>query len=382
MQGDIDAARVTVARDVLLAKMPSDVNGTDVPGLAALIDRMARVGVVNDLMQESRVPESGGGRCDDDALVEEEYRVHGTNAAMTVDYQNLFETNVKEYDKAGGVKVECVIERDCATQTMMFCAKRAWLRFRLGKDVAVTRHYHMTSSGLDVVLREGLITNLKSEKSGFFGRGIYLTPDMTKANDYAPQAKTATVLRAMLVCDVLEGKSHTYATGHFDRTLTAAPLDSDSVTGYIRRAKEVVVYNCAQVLIKGVILYRFLNTSVETNVAMNPPTPVPDGAFIVLITAALSEFFSKLESRAGPPDSEKRKEIRKKISELLRQIIDVTTFVADVGTILGAGAPPDLETKLTTELAKSRLPPPPAVAAPVASVLSDTDTGAVVPKID
>lgn len=339
MKGDLDVAALDAARAKIRGTLPVDVD--TIHGMPALLEHMVRVDVVNAVMT-----------CGD---VMEHYTVYGPATDAAKVQETKFRDDVKACGGAAAdddVVVECVIECDNVPRQAIYHAAHRLVSFKMGEDAPEASVYHTTKGDLRVVMSDGLVPGME----GFFGRGIYLTHSMAKANDYAPQKGTPGALRAMLQCDVIQGRPFTYPLGHFDRTLTRPPTDHDSVAGFIRRANEIVVYDNARVYIRRIMLYRFKNTAFERDPATNLPTTLPQGAFTVLITSALSEFFSKLQIRAGPDGCEKYVAVRRNISELLRQMIDVRTFVANVGKVLGAQAPVDLESKVAAEMAKCKLP--------------------------
>ena len=223
-------------------------------------------------------------------------------------------------------------ERDANIQTLWHCTKMSSVVpiLNLGMDVA------------------------HSNSSGFFGKGLYFTSDPMKANDYCGDKGSPHKLRAVLRCQVALGKCKEFELGCFDRSLVTVPPGFQSVMGYIRRGPEYVVYSNNQVLVTHVIIYRFLDPKRELAPCMNHPPNV--NGQVVFITAALSEFFSKLHARAGSPGSSNHSHIRKAIALLLRSQITPEHFIQIVGGILKAASPEGLVDKLKADLAKCKLP--------------------------
>jgi len=262
-----------------------------------------------------------------------------------------------------GFEVVSIIHVHDELQEALFRAKESQISFSNNGDSNTQTLYHVTKGSLEAIVREGLDPRLSA--GGFFGRGLYFTTDPIKGNDYSPQKGSPTSLRAMLRCRVALGKARVFPTGHFDRQLTRETPGCHSTQGFIRRAVEHVVYQAPQALVTEIILYRFTNTELELAPSLALPTAAaPSGAFTVLITAALSEFFSKLQARAGPDGSEKGLAVRRAIGDLLRRVYTVDQFVNHISTTLGAAPPKDMATKLTTELAKCKLPLPAGPTSP------------------
>ena len=199
-------------------------------------------------------------------------------------------------------------------------------------------------------LKQGL--DYRLAQRGFFGKGLYVTSNPMKANDYSPDKGQPTALRMMLRCRVLLGKAKEFDVGRFDRDLTIEPEGFDSVQGFIRRGIEYVLYANDRVYITHVIFYRFGDRDLELAPSFALPPNVTGQ--IVYITASLSEFFGKLQQRATV---DQQIPIKRLISALLKRAITVTQFLDQISSMLKALPPKDLCEKLTTELEKCKLSP-------------------------
>ena len=125
--------------------------------------------------------------------------------------------------------------------------------------------------------------------TGYFGKGIYSSPSVAKANTYfknnATTEQVDNPLRYMLALHVCMGKTYKYKQFETANTLTREPDGYDSVTGYVSGGTEFVVYNNDQVYISHVIFYRIPAPVATTNpaptttnlipVATINPAPVP-----------------------------------------------------------------------------------------------------------
>lgn len=209
--------------------------------------------------------------------------------------------------------------------------------------------FHVTKGDLDKILREGLDPRIST--IGFFGKGAYVARTPMKANDFCVDKGNPQALRVMLRCQVILGRSKEFEIGQFARNLVTEPEGFDSVTGFIRRAHEYVVYRSEQCLITHVILYRFTDTAQELTPSLAVPPNV--NGRVVYITAALSEFFSELQKRSNPSELPITKRL---ILQLLQSQITVDAFLSCTSQNLKAPTPPDLRDKLLAELAKCKIP--------------------------
>lgn len=215
--------------------------------------------------------------------------------------------------------------------------------------------YFMPTTDIAAIVRQGLDQTCFTD--AFFGRGLQFFEDPLKANDMSPFRGQPTSLRCMLRCRVAVGSSKEYPTGHYDRHLQAAPTPHQSVKGYIRRGVEYTIFRPSQVLVTEIVFYRFLNTVLEMTPSLAMPlTPASRNGVTVLITASLSEFFNKLQGRAGPEGSVPHTQVRRAIGELLRGKQTPAAFVASVSAVLHAPPPANLQEKLEAELLKCQLP--------------------------
>lgn len=150
------------------------------------------------------------------------------------------------------------------------------LRISLGKPSDIECHFHGTKLTCDILNTNtccgstecgicGIITNgfnlsLVGKNIPHFqryGRGIYLAPNSSKANDYA-KSHPNTGLRAQLLCFVACGNK--YILHHNDRDLISPPLNYHSVYGQASTTgplnfDEVVLYTPDAILPTYVILY-------------------------------------------------------------------------------------------------------------------------------
>ena len=245
-------------------------------------------------------------------------------------------------------EIEAIIQVQNPLLYSAFHIQKELIQFR-SENVNETMLYHSTkrehvlpicSLGLDV----------RKSKDGFFGRGIYFSDDILKANDYASQ-DPETGLRCILSCSVALGRVKEFEPGVFDRSLVREPEGFDSVKGFVRNGFEFTIYNNSQVYSSYVILYRMPEKQFE-----RVPAPVIAGRRVVYITASLSEFFNKLHQRAGPVLSP---QIHLLIASLLKGETTPALFVSQMSSVLKSSPPLHLVSKIETELAKCRLPPPP-----------------------
>lgn len=211
--------------------------------------------------------------------------------------------------------------------------------------------YHVTKANLLGVCNEGL--DPRYAQRGFFGKGIYLTDSPAKANDYSPEKGNAEAVRVVLQCRVLLGRSKEFELGHFDRDLVVEPKGFHSVQGFIRRNAEFVVYNRDQVYVERVIFYRYLDTANELAPCLQVPPNIT--GHVVYITAALSEFFSRLQQRAGPVGSTDFLAVKRLTAALLKNALTVDEFLAEVGKVLKAAPPTELAAKIQLELGRCKL---------------------------
>lgn len=218
------------------------------------------------------------------------------------------------------------------------------------------RLFHCTQPESVIPILENGFDLTKAKDKCFFGKALYFTNDPMKANDYSHARGNNQAIRVMLVCEVLMGRCEEFEMGRFDRERVKASEGFHSVQGFIRRAHEFVVYNKNQVYVSHVVLYRFTKPDLELAVAMNTPPTV--NTQVVFITAALSEFFGKLETRAGPPGSENYVQIRRVITQFLRQQITPEILLSECTRILKASPPANMLERIKSEIAKCKLSPP------------------------
>lgn len=251
-----------------------------------------------------------------------------------------------------GFHIEKIYEIENKTKTAMFAAQCDLISQQLGgADPNKVQGYHVTKTeDFDKLLDYGLDTALSQR--GFYGKAISIAADMQKANDYSKFKGDPIAVRTMLICSVAVGKAKEFELGRFDRDLIIAPTGFHSIKGFIRRGFEYGVYNNNQVLITHMITYKYFNTNEEVAPIRNLPANTTGN--IAYITAPLSEFFSKIESR-GANDTQ-RQMIKRYVGLLLKQQITPEQFVSYTETVLRATAPAGLADKLKTEMAKCQLP--------------------------
>lgn len=251
-----------------------------------------------------------------------------------------------------GFHIEKIYEIENKTKTAMFVAQCDLISQQLGgADPNKVQGYHVTKTeDFDKLLDDGLDTALSQR--GFYGKAISIAADMQKANDYSKFKGDPIAVRTMLICSVAVGKAKEFELGRFDRDLIIAPTGFHSIKGFIRRGFEYGVYNNNQVLITHMITYKYFNTNEEVAPIRNLPANTTGN--IAYITAPLSEFFSKIESR-GANDTQ-RQMIKRYVGLLLKQQITPEQFVSYTETVLRATAPAGLADKLKTEMAKCQLP--------------------------
>lgn len=281
----------------------------------------------------------------------------------------LFQTIKAEFPR--GFAVDSIIEIQNSVLFTQYCVRREAVRLIRG-DANEKIVYHVSKGALHNICQDGLDNRLSQR--GFFGRGLYVTSDPMKANDYSTDKGNPEALRMMLRCQVVLGKSKEYEVGRFDRDLMTEPEGFDSVQGFIRRGTEYVVYSQDRIYISHIVFYRFVDRELELTPSFNLPPNV--SGQIVYITASLSEFFGKLQQRAAP---DQQVAVKRLIASLLKRTIEVADFLTKVSDLLKAAPPADLAGKLEKELEKCKMPPDlqqGAAASASSSVQSSTEAAA------
>lgn len=111
--------------------------------------------------------------------------------------------------------------------------------------------YHVTRSrSYNDLITNGLDSRLSL--GGHFGRGIYVTPDPAKANQYRDPMHSR---HLMLQTRVRLGRVKTFAPGTHDPSLVREPYGFDSSKGNISGHDEYTVYDNRRVLIEYMIWY-------------------------------------------------------------------------------------------------------------------------------
>ena len=109
----------------------------------------------------------------------------------------------------------------------------------------------------DSILLDGLDNAFS--KTGFLGKGIYFSKDITKCDSYYNGDKKG--IRSVLVCKVLSGKKLTLPPGtcfgNF-KTMTKPSLKHDSTEGSPKGKHEICIYDKNRCLIVGSFTYRSL----------------------------------------------------------------------------------------------------------------------------
>jgi len=253
------------------------------------------------------------------------------------------------------LRVEKVLEIQNPLIYSQYQARKAATEILNDGDANEVTSFHVSKGSLFSICQTNL--DYRNAQRGFFGKGLYTSPDPLKANDYSNEKGNPSALRVMLRCKVLLGRVKEFEMGRFDRDLISEPEGFDSVKGFIRRGSEYVVYSSDRIYVTHLIFYKVNDTALELSAPLNLPPNV--SGHIVYITASLSEFFGKLQQRAGPATSPEYVAVRKLIGTLLKKQIDVDSFLAQISKILKAAPPADLAVRMKTELEKCKLPPPP-----------------------
>lgn len=177
---------------------------------------------------------------------------------------------------------------------------RAFASFENGGDANVQRLFHGTGienirslalNGFDMAL---------CKPGGYLGTGLYFSDNPFKANDFSPCMGDPVASRAIIVCNVVLGRIFHLGIGGRDKSIKAPPPGFHSFQTFIRRATEWAVYRERQVDITHIVLYSFPDTSAETAAVYDVPKGCTGKTFF--ITAALSEFLTKLKLRAEKKD--------------------------------------------------------------------------------
>lgn len=251
--------------------------------------------------------------------------------------------------EADGFKIAAIYQISNFAHDVHFNMKAIEIANKNHQPVSLRHAYHGVTNYDNVI--PIILNGLKCGTRGFFGKGIYATDSPLKANDYSPSKGDPNALRVMLRCQVIPGCVKKFDIGRFDRDLTVAPEGYDSVSGFIRRSSEIVLYDPYQIRVTEVIIYRFTKTSEE----LDPIRTIPPGAVAgrtVFITASLSEFFSKIQERCN---STQLPACKKLVSDLLKRQITPTQFIQEISSLLRTTVPSDLEERLVRELAKCDL---------------------------
>lgn len=255
---------------------------------------------------------------------------------------------VQEFSAVPGITVTAVISVSYGPQRAMFDIYKRMIGARVSKSVGghdanVQTLYHVSRGDIRDIVEYGLDGRIAAR--GFFGRGIYLSDSILKANDYSAYRGDLAALHTMFRCSVILGRVKDFSDGRFDRDLIVAPEGFHSVAGFIRRSKEYVVYDNNQTIIEDIVIYR--DSVVRSSGIL--PLPSPKHVFI---TASLSEYISKLEKLF--PDA-KLPDFKMAVAKLIRCTMPPSEFVSTISGWLKRPAPADLVAKLESELAKCQL---------------------------
>lgn len=221
----------------------------------------------------------------------------------------------------------------------------------------VKRLYHTTKGDLFQLFQMGL--DYRLAQRGFFGKALYFSDDPMKANDYSMSKGNPDCVRVMLVCHVALGLTKNFEVGRFDRDLVMEPPGFDSIQGFIRRGSEFAVFSSNSVCITQMVMYRCRDSVLELAPSLTVPKVTGQ---VVFITASLSEFFGKLQSRAGSETSAEGLAVKRAVGRLLKSHWSAEEFLKEVSAIFKAEPPANLLDKLKIELSKSKLPSSPAQA--------------------
>jgi hypothetical protein len=193
----------------------------------------------------------------------------------------------KQYDPQLSICARVIVTNQ-QLKTILEC--RAAIVFDRMKAPGSPQHfYHVTKGSLLSILLEGLNPLLSS--GGLFGKGIYLSTNPLKANDYSPSRGRPNDIRVMLKCSAVLGNVYDFGVGRFDKDMVAAPQGFHSVKGFVRRAEEFVVYRESQVNVEEIIFYTFGNTQLEMEPSSNVPPSVAGKVRVVNFLASLYALF-------------------------------------------------------------------------------------------
>ena len=168
-------------------------------------------------------------------LMTENYRKKGLEVLQVVDYVHM-ETKCKKF-------YDIMREEDESKGKLN---ENIYLHYSPGIFNHLTR---------DSILLDGLDNAFS--KTGFFGKGIYFSKDITKCDSYYKGDKKG--IRSVLVCKVLSGKTLTLPPGtcfNNCKTMTKPDLEHDSTEGSPKGKHEVCIYDKNRCLIIGSITYR------------------------------------------------------------------------------------------------------------------------------
>ena len=220
---------------------------------------------------------------------------------------------------------------------------------RAGIEPNLQFMYHVTPANYKKISKEGLDSRLS--RTGFFGKGIYITPIMDKANYYSPYRGNPLALRIVFRCKILLGRCYEYKEYNFDRSIMREPEGYNSIKGFLRGGIEYVIYNNSQCCVTHIITYRVPDSAAEQNMLYTMPQLAPNSA-ICFITIPLAEFFTKLKTRGNSIGGNTVSNIEENINNLLKGIITPEEFIQNIESLLQSQSPYGIITKLRNELSK------------------------------
>ena len=219
------------------------------------------------------------------------------------------------------------------------------LSFIRDGEVNETIGFHTTRGDFHSICQFGLDTR-RGSATTYFGPGIYLTQDPMKANDYCCNKGDPMALRAMFRVRFLKGKVKEFSPGKFEK-FSLEPEGYDSVSGYIARSPEFVLYSNDRVLITHLILYRFSNPEAECRL---PNTTVVAGQAksIIYITPSLANWVNTIEKICSPTQLS---QFKFAFTNVIKSISTCDEFMEKCKEIFPTHAiPGDLKSKLDAEL--------------------------------
>jgi len=250
---------------------PAESTPTALPDLTEDIDELIRLMGESEKPLPVAGPLAGGTRLSDLLLLVADPRMEPAVLRIVSPESPEYARICAEFALAGLAvvriaRVESSHARLCFKQTLAADAALSGRRSQHPPAIL----WHAPTRTLLAAAAEGCLDHRCARRDPRlrFGLGAYITPDVSKANQYAPAQRGYTSpfgsapcsgapagVRMMLGVAVNAGNTYTYPRGRMDPTLTRPPPGYDSVTGNITGSDEVVVYDRTRTLVQYMVEY-------------------------------------------------------------------------------------------------------------------------------